>query len=316
MPPQLSRPCWQATAQHKLPQNCHTHLRSSRVRYLCSLYRVDGIGRTSNGPCGLTVCTARASHHGGFAACIPLLSLILPTVAFADDTVAYNAGSQSEFLQNLAGVVYVGLVAYLLYKVFTRRAKRFTSEVRPGRAAPCMHNVNNAPVPLRFLNGPICATLVQKLTSANEEVVQAEDPELAEPLSVTPFDALIGAVQALGIAAGLYIFATKMDGVLLAAPLPEQYTVRNMAVTVRTVLRGLVYLATFIFAANGVGLSALALKLLVFGEDERDPAVSDSPKIPKNIPNVGLTSNLDDVMRAFDEASDVTKYQKKQKDSK
>lgn len=130
-----------------------------------------------------------------------------------------------------------------------------------------------------------------------------------------PIDAVIGAVQALGIAAGLYFFATKMDSVLLSSPLPDQYTVRNMAVTVRTVLRGLVYLATFIFAANGVGLSALALKLLIFGDDDVAVA-SDKPKYPENIPKVGLTSNLDDVMRAFDEASDVTKYQKKKEDSK
>lgn len=88
-----------------------------------------------------------------------------------------------------------------------------------------------------------------------------------------------------------------------------------MAVTVRTVLRGLVYLATFIFAANGVGLSALALKLLIFGDDE-DESGSDKPAIPDNIPKVGLTSNLDDVMRAFDEASDLKQYQKKQQDTK
>eukprot|EP00892_Ulva_mutabilis_P007379 jgi/Ulvmu1/5012/UM021_0029.1 len=262
-------------------QKIHTYPRSNSLRYLHSFRCIVAITRVSKRPCGLSVCSARASDLVGFSVYMPLLSLILPGIALADDVVAYNAGSQSDFLQNLAGVVYVGLVAYLLYKVFTRRAKRFTSE---------------------------------KLTSAEDEQ-QAEDPELAEPVTVKPLDAFIGAAQALGIASGLYFFATKMDGVLLSSPLPEQYTVRNMAVTVRTVLRGLVYLATFIFAANGVGLSALGLKLLIFGDEEDAPA-SDSTPIPKDIPKVGLNSNLDDVMRAFDEASDATRFQKKQNESK
>lgn len=152
---------------------------------------------------------------------------------------------------------------------------------------------------------------VQKILNLEEEQKQREpDPELVEPQKVTPFDAFIGAAQALGIASGLYFFATKMDSVMLSSPLPDQYTVRNMAVTVRTVIRGLVYLATFIFAANGVGLSALTLKLLIFGDDDTDNSGSNKTNIPADVPTVGLTSNLDDVMRAFDEASDLTKYQK------
>jgi len=158
---------------------------------------------------------------------------------------------------------------------------------------------------------------MQKLTSTDEQVQQEEeDPELTEPVSVTPIQVFFGAAQALGIAAALYICATKIDGFLLSSPLPEQYIVRNVAVTVRTIFRGLFYLATFIFAANGIGLSALAIKILIFGDDEVETSASKTPKLSGNIPKVGLTSNLDDVMRAFDEASDVSKYQKKQEDSK
>jgi hypothetical protein len=59
-----------------------------------------------------------------------LLLLASSSPALADDLVTYNASNQSEFITNLSGVIYVGLVAYLAYKVLTRRAKKFTSEVR------------------------------------------------------------------------------------------------------------------------------------------------------------------------------------------
>ena len=41
--------------------------------------------------------------------------------------------------------------------------------------------------------------------------------------------------------------------------LPEQYTARNIAVLVQTVVRGLTYLITFIFGANALGLSGEAV---------------------------------------------------------
>lgn len=58
-------------------------------------------------------------------------ALCVPGAAWADDMgVSYNAGSQSEFLTNLAGFAYVLLVIIFLYRVLTRRAKRFKEEVR------------------------------------------------------------------------------------------------------------------------------------------------------------------------------------------
>ena len=41
--------------------------------------------------------------------------------------------------------------------------------------------------------------------------------------------------------------------------MPDQFTARNITVTVRTITRGLAYLATFIFGANAVGLSGALL---------------------------------------------------------
>lgn len=119
-----------AAAQLESTQGHHKHPRSKYGRCACPWYCIAVIRPTSKRTCHQAVWTAESSHRNSCTAHIPLLSLTVPGIALADNDVAYNAGAQSEVLQTLGGVVYVGLVSYLLYKVFTRRAKRFTSEVR------------------------------------------------------------------------------------------------------------------------------------------------------------------------------------------
>jgi len=53
-----------------------------------------------------------------------------------------------------------------------------------------------------------------------------------------------------------------VDGYFDRQELPDQYTARNITVTLRTVARGLAYLLTFLFGANCVGLSGESLSLL------------------------------------------------------
>ncbi len=53
----------------------------------------------------------------------------------------------------------------------------------------------------------------------------------------------------------LFQLTQLVDGYFEAKALPEQYTARNIAVLVQTVVRGLAYLLTFIFGANALGLT-------------------------------------------------------------
>lgn len=223
---------------------------------------------------GLNCCGA---FEGGTALAL-FAAFAFPACAHAQD-VTYNAAGQSEFITNVTGVLYVGLVAYFLYKVFTRRAAKFTSE-RIGGASG-----DEAAAPS-----------------------EAEDPELTQPVRVTPVNAFLGVVQAGAIAAGLFVFATKVDTVFESTALPDQYTARNISITVRTIIRGLVYLAAFVFGANSIGLAALTLKLLIFGDDEEEVRAPAAPARPRDaLPKVGLTSDIEDIMKAFDEASTVEK---------
>lgn len=141
------------------------------------------------------------------------------------------------------------------------------------------------------------------------EAAEEADPELREPVRVSPLNAAFSAAQACAIAAVLYYLSTSLDAAMVAKGLPDTYTARQITVTVRTIISGLAYLATFIFAANGLGLTALTVKLLVVGDDE--PAAKPKPRKPKDtLPKVGLTSDLEDVMKAFDEVSSVERYRK------
>lgn len=42
--------------------------------------------------------------------------------------------------------------------------------------------------------------------------------------------------------------------------MPESYQARQITITVRTIVNGLAYLATFVYAANGTGLVLLAAR--------------------------------------------------------
>lgn len=59
----------------------------------------------------------------------------------------------------------------------------------------------------------------------------------AQPSAATPFNAALGAVQALGIGFGLWIFATRVTAAISATDLPEGYTAQNIAITVRTIVQ-------------------------------------------------------------------------------
>ena len=53
----------------------------------------------------------------------------------------------------------------------------------------------------------------------------------------------------------LFLLSSGVDGYFEGQALPDQLTARNITITLRTVVRGLSYLMTFLFAANTVGLT-------------------------------------------------------------
>lgn len=87
----------------------------------------------------------------------------------------------------------------------------------------------------------------------------------------------------------LFALCTKLDAFFDGVGLPDGYTQRNIAVTLRTIGRGLSYLLTFIYAANAVGLGGLAVQLVFYpepeeeesdGEEEAGDAATTAPPPP------------------------------------
>ena len=64
-----------------------------------------------------------------------------------------------------------------------------------------------------------------------------------------------GALQAGFFTYLLYLFSTSISTYFGRQELPDQYTAKNITVTIRTAVGGLAYLATFIFGANALGLT-------------------------------------------------------------
>lgn len=55
--------------------------------------------------------------------------------AEGEGRITYDPSTGSQYFESVAGVLYVLLVAWFLYRTISRRAKKFTSEVRPAALA-------------------------------------------------------------------------------------------------------------------------------------------------------------------------------------
>lgn len=202
------------------------------------------------------------------------LQLMATHPAAAAEALKYDPSGGDEAIKNIAGVLYLGLVVLFVYRLLMRRAKKAREERLAGQKKP------ETPVP-------------------------APAPPPAAPRGrTTPLQAFVACAQTTAVAVVLYVVTTKADGFLYDQTLPDQYTARNITVTLRTAAVGTMYLATFIFSANAVGLFAFATQLLLFPDSFKQDDAAAAPLVPSSsepqLPKVGYRTQPQELKRTFD----------------
>ncbi|EPS60533.1 hypothetical protein M569_14271, partial [Genlisea aurea] len=144
-------------------------------------------------------------------------------------------------LQSAASLLLTGAIAVFLFRSLRRRAKRVTET--------------------RFTSSGEKKALKEEALESLKKSVALPPPPSKSP--TTPVQALLGALAAAVIALVLYRFTTTIESALNRQTISDNYSVRQITVTIRTIINGLCYLATFVFGANSVGLLLYSGQLAV-----------------------------------------------------
>lgn len=119
----------------------------------------------------------------------------------------------------------------------------------------------------------------------------------------SPVQALLGGISAGVIALILYKFTTTIEASLNRQTISDNFSVRQITITIRTIINGLCYLATFVFGINAVGLVLYAGQLAInsimedINEDTQTQGEEQSGLLNSTVEsptNSGENSNKDD----------------------
>lgn len=217
--------------------------------------------------------------------------------------VGYNPEQGSETFKNIAGVGYIILVVFYFFRLFKKRADRATKEAFASTAQAVREKSKGATKTsvtvndLAALDGDGDDGVGVGVGVVDASSSQSQSPE------VTVTQCLIGVAQAGTICFGFYLLSRFVDDYFVHQELPDQYTARNVTLLIQSVVRGLVYLVTFIFGANATGLAALAVQLVVDPEGV-DRGFEGERVVKKRevLPKVKISDDIGSLRRAFKEA--------------
>jgi hypothetical protein len=221
--------------------------------------------------------------------------------------VGYNPEQGSETFKNIAGVGYIILVVFYFFRLFKKRADRATKEAFASTAQAVREKSKGATKTSVTVND--LAALDGDGDGDGDDgvgdgvgVVDASSSQSQSP-EVTVTQCLIGVAQAGTICFGFYLLSRFVDDYFVHQELPDQYTARNVTLLIQSVVRGLVYLVTFIFGANATGLAALAVQLVVDPEGV-DRGFEGERVVKKRevLPKVKISDDIGSLRRAFKEA--------------
>ncbi|XP_042477430.1 uncharacterized protein LOC122058808 [Macadamia integrifolia] len=190
-------------------------------------------------------------------------------------------------IQVAASVLLTGSVSVFLFRALRRRAKR-AKELR----------VRSGGVTKRTLKDEALDSLKAMKPTSGEE---GSTP--------SPAQALLGGITAGVIALLLYKFTITIEAALGRQTISDNFSVRQITITIRTIVNGLCYLATFIFGINSIGLLLYSGQLAInsFMEDTSEATAGKNGQKSKESPSTELPVGNDKSSSAEGEqASDET----------
>ncbi|KAG4177218.1 hypothetical protein ERO13_A11G286600v2 [Gossypium hirsutum] len=177
---------------------------------------------------------------------------------------SYSSFSSSSPLQTATTVLLSGAIAAFLFRSIRRRAKRAKE--------------------FRLRSKSLKEKSLNRLKAMGSASIK--NKKLSTP---SPVDALLGSLIAGVIAVFLYKFTTTIEAALNRQTVSDNFSVRQITITIRTIVNGLCYLATFVYGFNSLGLflysGQLALNPIMEGS-----MISENKN--KDEENVGSVSSV------------------------
>ncbi|KAL5715853.1 hypothetical protein ACHQM5_017617 [Ranunculus cassubicifolius] len=160
-------------------------------------------------------------------------------------------------LQIATSVLLTGAISVFLFRAVRRRAKRAKE--------------------LKYRSTGAKSIKEEALDNLKALKLSTEDP--GKPPSA--IQALLGGIAAGVITLILYKFATTVEAGLNRQAISDNFSVRQITITIRTIINGICYLATFVFGINAVGLvlysGQLALNSFMEGSTDNEENLGTSP---------------------------------------
>ncbi|XVF78647.1 hypothetical protein PTKIN_Ptkin14bG0151800 [Pterospermum kingtungense] len=200
-----------------------------------------------------TISEAAEEEEGPFE--LPPSSTSTSVFATSDDPTP---------LQTATSVLLTGAIGVFLFRALRRRAKRAKE--------------------LRLRSSGTKKSLKEEALSSLKAMGSA--PIETKSSTPSPVQALLGSIAAGVIALILYKFTTTIEAALNRQTVSDNFSVRQITITIRTILNGLCYLATFVFGINSVGLFLYSGQLAINSFMEGSTSKEDESKGEDNVGTV------------------------------
>ncbi|KAG6600385.1 hypothetical protein SDJN03_05618, partial [Cucurbita argyrosperma subsp. sororia] len=213
--------------------------------------------------------------------CFPQFSELSDAAAsFPDDdgpielpSTIFATTDDPSSIQVATSVLLTGAISVFLFRSLRRRAKRVKE--------------------LKFRSAGVKKSLKEEAMESLKAISTGPIQSKSKP---SPVQAFLGAIAAGVIALILYKFTTTIEAALNRQTVSDNFSVRQLTITIRTIVNGICYLATFVFGINAVGLflysGQLALNsIMEEGSEGKEPATKGDKQVSS--PNSTVEMTLD-----------------------